>query len=670
MAKAPRRDDLRDRPASSTARRRAFATERSSRSRSRARSSRSRRGRSGPRSGSRSREGVRAALPARRARRASSPLLDDARAPRSRAARGRLVEITGEPGIGKTRLLEELRERAPGPDARCTRRARPTRPRRRTPPGASSCGRSSASGLGGSRRRRARAPAGGRRRRATPSCCPGCRCSRSRFDVDMPPTRRGRRARARLPARASCTRWSLRFLRDRLREPTLIEIEDAHLMDAASADLLGRHRRAASAASRGSSSSPAATRARASGRGPGRGRGRTSSPARWTRAEAWPSPRRSPRTTRCRRTSCGSPPSARAGTRSSCATSCAPSPRIATRRCRTRIEAAAMARIDRLDAADRALVRRAAVLGLSFHPRFLADVLEGLVEPPDERDLGAAVRALRRRRRRLPALPAGGRPRRRLRRACRSAVRRRLHARRGRAPGGRRRAGAPTSWRRSSRCTSRAPGDHAQGLALRARWPAHSAHERLAYADAAQLYRHALDAGRAVDAPPEQLAPGPRGARRRPGAHGRARPGARGAARRAPAGRGRPAPRGRPPPPPRPARPSGPGTSRSAVRWTLGACGRWRRSTATRRRACRARLLSLLATLRQRQGAHGARPSRCAGRPSPRRSGRARTPRSRTPASSSTGRCSTRAGRRRRRTPRARWRSTSGWATSTARRPC
>ena len=40
------------------------------------------------------------------------------------------------------------------------------------------------------------------------------------------------------------------------------------------------------------------------------------------------------------------------------------------------LEAAATARIDRLDPHDRALVRRAAVLGMSFHPRMLADVLE------------------------------------------------------------------------------------------------------------------------------------------------------------------------------------------------------------------------------------------------------------------------------------------------------
>ncbi len=48
------------------------------------------------------------------------------------------------------------------------------------------------------------------------------------------------------------------------------------------------------------------------------------------------------------------------------------------------VGAATVARIDALDPRDRAVVRRAAVLGLTFHPRRLADVLEGDVAPPDE----------------------------------------------------------------------------------------------------------------------------------------------------------------------------------------------------------------------------------------------------------------------------------------------
>src|SRR5204863_7202609 len=48
------------------------------------------------------------------------------------------------------------------------------------------------------------------------------------------------------------------------------------------------------------------------------------------------------------------------------------------------IETAALARIDLLAPPDRTLVRRAAVLGLSFHPRDLADVLDPGTPEPDE----------------------------------------------------------------------------------------------------------------------------------------------------------------------------------------------------------------------------------------------------------------------------------------------
>lgn len=47
------------------------------------------------------------------------------------------------------------------------------------------------------------------------------------------------------------------------------------------------------------------------------------------------------------------------------------------------IEAAAMARIDQLDPTDREIVRRASVLGIAFHPRFLDDVLDERVPRPD-----------------------------------------------------------------------------------------------------------------------------------------------------------------------------------------------------------------------------------------------------------------------------------------------
>jgi class 3 adenylate cyclase/tetratricopeptide (TPR) repeat protein len=49
------------------------------------------------------------------------------------------------------------------------------------------------------------------------------------------------------------------------------------------------------------------------------------------------------------------------------------------------VEAAATARIDKLPAMDRSIVRRASIIGLSFHPRFLEDVLEPDMPAPDDR---------------------------------------------------------------------------------------------------------------------------------------------------------------------------------------------------------------------------------------------------------------------------------------------
>ena len=48
------------------------------------------------------------------------------------------------------------------------------------------------------------------------------------------------------------------------------------------------------------------------------------------------------------------------------------------------VGAATMARIDALDPRDGAVVRRAAVLGLTFHPRRLADVVAADVPLPEE----------------------------------------------------------------------------------------------------------------------------------------------------------------------------------------------------------------------------------------------------------------------------------------------
>ena len=599
MAKAPRRDDLRH---GRRARPLGHARSRpsgSSRSRSRARRSRSRRGPSGPRSASRSREGVALRFPLVGARARARPARRGRGLgrPRRRAARRR---SRASRASARRRLVEELRERAAGltrlhatceayttstPYAAWRELLRPLIGDR----------------LGGPRRRRARAPVGGRRDVGRRAAARGCRCSRSPSAPTCRP--RARSASSRPPSGArGCTTSCCASCATGCAGPTLIEIEDAHLMDAASADLLRRHRRAGRRRA-------VARRRRAPrhGRGlPGAardGRGRRSSRARWARPRRWRWPRRvtdddplPPHVLRlAAERSGGNPQFLRDLLRAVASDRDAPLP--------DSIETAAMARIDRLDDADRALVRRAADARAELPPALAPRRARGPRRAAGRRDVGTALLALRRRRRRLPALPPRGRPRRRLRRA---AVRGAPPPARpgGRAPGGRRRAGRRRA-RGDPHGALRARPATTQRVWRYARLAGHSAHERLAYADAAQLYRHALDAGRAVDAAGRAAGPGPRGARRRAGAHGRARPGARGAARRAPAGRGRPAPRGRPGPAPCPARRAGRARCAAAVRWTLGACGRSQALDGEEAARIRARLLSLLATLRQRQGRTG-----------------------------------------------------------------
>ncbi|MBK9114749.1 MAG: AAA family ATPase [Betaproteobacteria bacterium] len=69
-------------------------------------------------------------------------------------------------------------------------------------------------------------------------------------------------------------------------------------------------------------------------------------------------------------------------------------------------EAATMARIDALRPEDRVVIRRAAVFGLTFHPRMLAWLeTDDAAAPPDPGHVGAAVGALRAGGRRVRALP-------------------------------------------------------------------------------------------------------------------------------------------------------------------------------------------------------------------------------------------------------------------------
>ncbi|HSD77723.1 MAG TPA: tetratricopeptide repeat protein, partial [Solirubrobacteraceae bacterium] len=166
------------------------------------------------------------------------------------------------------------------------------------------------------------------------------------------------------------------------------------------------------------------------------------------------------------------------------------------------IETAAMARIDRLRQSDRALIRRAAVLGQGFDEPLLGEVLEDEVPPPDEatwqrlwryfeRD-GGHVRFRRSVVREVAYAALPFRTRRRLHGAVADRLRRdagldvdeqaailSLHLHR---------AGRDdAAWR-----FARLAGDRAR--------------EQYAYADAATLYRRALDAARTLGVRPVELA--------------------------------------------------------------------------------------------------------------------------------------------------------------------
>jgi tetratricopeptide (TPR) repeat protein len=167
------------------------------------------------------------------------------------------------------------------------------------------------------------------------------------------------------------------------------------------------------------------------------------------------------------------------------------------------VDAAASARIDALDPGDRALVRRAAVLGLTFHSRRLRDVLEEGTPELDEvawerlsaifaRDPDGHVRFKR------PALREvayAGLPF-RTRRAIHGAV-------------------AASLERDLGSDVDADPavlslhfilaGDHTRAWKY-ARMGAERAMDRFAHADAARLYRRAIEAGRHNGATPEELA--------------------------------------------------------------------------------------------------------------------------------------------------------------------
>ena len=107
-----------------------------------------------------------------------------------------------------------------------------------------------------------------------------------------------------------------RFLEAHDDGPTLLHVEDAHLMDGSSADLFRLSARVRSASARGSARRPGVRRhAGSSPPEHERARSITLEPLRETTSSSWS--RRRPRTCRCFRTTSRSSPTARAVTRSS-----------------------------------------------------------------------------------------------------------------------------------------------------------------------------------------------------------------------------------------------------------------------------------------------------------------------------------------------------------------
>jgi class 3 adenylate cyclase/tetratricopeptide (TPR) repeat protein len=167
------------------------------------------------------------------------------------------------------------------------------------------------------------------------------------------------------------------------------------------------------------------------------------------------------------------------------------------------IESAALARLDRLAPADRMLIRRASVLGLSFHPRELQELLGDDVPVPTAATWSRLGRYfaedadgyVRFRRQVVRDVAYAGLPFR---------VRRALHA----AAGNRlERALGPHADDEAVRLSVHFHHAGAHGKAWRyGRLAADRAREQCAFADAATLYRRALESARQLDLPAVELA--------------------------------------------------------------------------------------------------------------------------------------------------------------------
>jgi class 3 adenylate cyclase/tetratricopeptide (TPR) repeat protein len=400
---------------------------------------------------------------------------------------GRVLDIVGEPGIGKSRLLEELRLRAGdmrGLQVTCeayTAAVPHVASRQllhqvlRVP--------LDADGAHVADRLRAAVAA------AEPALEPWLPLLAIPLGIELPPTQQVAHLDGEF-RRAKLHDVVVAFLRSTLKAPTLIEVEDAHHVDPASAGLLA----AVAAAAPEMPWLLAVTRRDA---GPG-----VATHAAVQRIE--PEPLTSAETLALARDatahvplpprvlevvaerSGGNPQFLRDLLRSAAQDGAEHLP--------DSIEAAAAARLDRLPPADRALVRRAAVLGRAFDPALIGLVLDEDAQPPDAATWARLHRYvepdgewfLRFRRQVVWEAAYAGLPFR---------TRRRLHLR----------AGLELERRRGDDAAVLAlhferAGDHVRAFRY-ARRAGDAALRDLAPAEASVAYRRALEAGRMLGVP-------------------------------------------------------------------------------------------------------------------------------------------------------------------------
>ena len=294
-----------------------------------------------------------------------------------RAGGGRVVEIVSEPGLGKSRLLEELRSRASdlrGLHATCEAytAAIPHGASRqllrqvlRVPVDADD-------ELAAARLRTAV-------REAAPMLEPWLPLLAIAVGVDLPPTREVAQLDGEF-RRTKLHDMVVEFLRAMLTGPSVIEIEDGHAMDPASAGLL----RAVAAAAATSPWLLAITR-RDAGTG-------LLAPAGAHVVRIEPEPLEPDETVALAREVTQNVPlpprvlelaAERSGGNPQYLRDLLRAATHDAEHLPESIEAAAVARLDRLPPADRALVRRAAVLGRTFDPTLVPLVLDDDVPAPD-----------------------------------------------------------------------------------------------------------------------------------------------------------------------------------------------------------------------------------------------------------------------------------------------